>query len=192
MPFRLTLGLSDKVLGQTKCRRNNILNGSFEEATSMQRISAFDWELPHTLPDTGHSASCLIHVSRPIRDFAGSLRSKRSSFRDTINHLYQVQAHSYVDDSRYLCNHQQLANLGGTVAIFDVLQKPMCRHRLDAAIVPRPFILPFASSLTFSPFRSFAFRSAARSPRSPQRIAFSLGGRVDQLTRLPSHVSGAT
>jgi hypothetical protein len=40
------------------------------------------------------------------RDFAGSLRSKRSSFRDTINHLYQVQAHSYVDDSRYLCSSQ--------------------------------------------------------------------------------------
>jgi len=43
---------------------------------------------------------------RPIRDFAGSLRSKRSSFRDTINHLYQGQAHSYVDDSRYLCSSQ--------------------------------------------------------------------------------------
>jgi len=54
----------------------------------------------------------------------------------------RVQAHSYVDDSRYLCNHQQLANLGSTVAIFDVLQKTMCRHWLDAAIVPRPFILP--------------------------------------------------
>jgi hypothetical protein len=66
-------------------------------------------------------------------------------------------------DSRYLCNHQQLANLGGTVAIFDVLQKPLCRHWLDAAIVPRPFILPIFS-LTFSPFRSFVFRSGARSP----------------------------
>ncbi len=28
------------------------------------------------------------------------------------------------------------------MAIFDVLQKTMCRHRLDAEIVQRPFILP--------------------------------------------------
>jgi hypothetical protein len=40
-------------------------------------------ELPHALPDTGHSASSLCHVSWPIRDFAGSLCSKRSCFRDT-------------------------------------------------------------------------------------------------------------
>jgi hypothetical protein len=92
-----------------------------------------------------------------------NLRSKRSSFRDTINHLHRVQSHSFVDGSRYVCSHQSLANFGSTVAVFGVLQKPMCRHRLDAAIVPRPFILPSASSLIFSPFHSFAFRSAARS-----------------------------
>jgi hypothetical protein len=95
------------------------------------------------------------HVNRLMR-LRGSerLRSKRSSFRDTINQLYRDQAHSYVDDSRYLCAHRSLTNFRGTVAIFDVLQKPMCRHRLDAATVPLPFILPSLLRAPFALIRS--------------------------------------
>jgi hypothetical protein len=79
----------------------------------------------------------------------------RSSSATGLNPGYRTAAGSGVPVPPYPFGNQDSTTLTHTRAKKCVWQKPLCRHRLDAATVPRPFILPCVARTQIGPSALF-------------------------------------
>ncbi len=147
------------------------LNVGFVPTNIADRMPAVGREPPHALPDTGHSAPGLGHMSRPIRD-AGSLRSMRSSFRDIINlrRVNRTPSWTARDISAVLNNLQisaarwRFSTCCKNPCADMSLTRQWCRGPLSCLFPLRRFFAP-------SPWRSYCLRSLNHCAvlRLPQR-----------------------